>query len=86
MTKQKTNIKNFDTIYLKKSINGKYLNSKSMIFIQKGYYDVIASNPSEFLLAINTSGDGQKFQPDTKMIYIVDREELLKNAVLVHTN
>jgi len=87
MARQKvtnTSIRNFDTIYLKKSVLATCLNSNSTIYISKGYYDVIVNNEKEFLLAINTSDDGQKFQPDTKTLYVVNKEEVLKNSKVVH--
>jgi len=89
MARQKvtdTSIRNFDTIYLKKSVLATRLNSNSTIYISKGYYDVVGNNEKEFLLAINTSGNGQKFQPDTKMLYVVKRKEVLKNSKVVHTH
>lgn len=89
MARQKANntsVRNFDTIYLKKSVLATRLNSRLAIYIPKGYYDVIGNNEKEFLLAINKSEDGQKFQPDTKMLYVVSRKEVLKNSKVVHTH
>ncbi len=88
MTNEKTNkdaIRNFDTIKLEKRIKVREIKSGSHLIIVEGYYDVIANDDKDFLLAPNTA-NGTRFAPHTHLLYAAEKELVYKNAVKTHTH